>query len=187
MVSELSIAEMRRKSGHQEVLGETLAKFEFFMHGWHPYSRFLDVEKIDLILRRRTSSTVEYREVQVKIGKLYPMKAKWERKLFSITSWRFFSETYLDELSRHAGLFVSYVLAEDDGFKGDLFNFRVKHFVDCIRRSHRARKENYKVLISRSHDASPRWYMWSGERFDDIHQAAVIDVTDSYRNFSVLD
>ena len=88
---------MRRKSGHQEVLGETLAKFEFFVRGWHPYTRFLDVEKIDLILRRRTQTAVEYREVQVKFGKLFPLRAKWEREVFSITSWRFFSEAYLSE------------------------------------------------------------------------------------------
>ena len=64
-------AEMRRRAGHQEILGETLAKFEFFQHGWHPYTRFLDVDKIDLILRRRNDSQVDYREVQVKFGKLY--------------------------------------------------------------------------------------------------------------------
>jgi hypothetical protein len=52
----------RRKAGHQEILGETLAKFEFFQHGWHPYSRFLDVDKIDLILRRRLDSQVQYRK-----------------------------------------------------------------------------------------------------------------------------
>jgi hypothetical protein len=48
----------RRRAGHQEILGETLAKFEFFQHGWHPYSRFLDVDKIDLILRRRRGADV---------------------------------------------------------------------------------------------------------------------------------
>jgi hypothetical protein len=55
--------ELRRKAGHYEVLGETYAKFEFFQKGWNPYSRFLDVDKVDLILRRTTPppSTGRYR------------------------------------------------------------------------------------------------------------------------------
>ena len=44
---------MRSRAGHYEILGETYAKFEFFEKGWNPYSRFLDVDKVDLILRRR--------------------------------------------------------------------------------------------------------------------------------------
>lgn len=46
-------AEVRRKAGHYEILGETYAKFEFFENGWNSYSRFLDVDKVDLILRRK--------------------------------------------------------------------------------------------------------------------------------------
>src|SRR5690242_18440448 len=82
--------ELKRKAGHYEILGETLAKFEFFEHGWNPYSRFLDVDKVDLILRRSGQGKPVYREVQVKFGKLYPVGPAWERQLFDITSWRFF-------------------------------------------------------------------------------------------------
>ena len=57
--------ELRRKAGHYEILGETYAKFEFFQKGWNPYSRFLDVDKVDLILRRRVNGLPDYREVQV--------------------------------------------------------------------------------------------------------------------------
>jgi hypothetical protein len=49
---------MKQKAGHQEILGETLAKFEFFQNGWHPYSRFLDIDKVDLILRRRLADKI---------------------------------------------------------------------------------------------------------------------------------
>jgi hypothetical protein len=56
---ELLAADMRSRFGHYEVLGETYAKFEFFEKGWNPYSRFLDVDKVDLILRRRTATGVE--------------------------------------------------------------------------------------------------------------------------------
>jgi hypothetical protein len=57
-------SERRRKAGHPEVFGETIAKFEFFQYGWNPYSRFLDVDKVDLILRRTVHGLPEYREVQ---------------------------------------------------------------------------------------------------------------------------
>jgi hypothetical protein len=64
--------EHRRRAGHYEILGgETYAKFEFFQKGWNPYSRFLDVDKVDLVLRRTWANVPEYREVQVKFGKLY--------------------------------------------------------------------------------------------------------------------
>src|SRR5262245_49291018 len=92
----ISTAEMKRKAGHQEILGETLAKFEFFQHGWHPYTRFLDVDKIDLILRRRRGDHVEYREVQVKFGKLYPCTTRWSLPFFDFTSWRFFKDRDLE-------------------------------------------------------------------------------------------
>lgn len=64
--------EARRKAGHYEILGETYAKFEFFENGWNPYSRFLDVDKVDLILRRRDTDQPIYREVQVKYGVYRP-------------------------------------------------------------------------------------------------------------------
>lgn len=63
--------EGRRKAGHYELLGETYAKLEFFEKGWNPYSRFLDVDNVDLILRRTLNGVPLYREVQVKFGKLY--------------------------------------------------------------------------------------------------------------------
>lgn len=59
---------LRHKAGHLEILGETIAKFEFFERGWNPYSRFLDVDKVDLILRRTENDSPVYREVQVKYG-----------------------------------------------------------------------------------------------------------------------
>jgi hypothetical protein len=49
--ANLSRKEIKLKAGHQEILGETIAKFEFFESGWNPDSRFLDVDKVDLILR----------------------------------------------------------------------------------------------------------------------------------------
>ena len=56
-VSEQIAADMRSRAGHYEILGETYAKFEFFEKGWNPYSRFLDVDKVDLI--RKCESTAK--------------------------------------------------------------------------------------------------------------------------------
>jgi hypothetical protein len=183
---ELSTAHMRRKAGHQEILGETLAKFEFFQHGWHPYTRFLDVDKIDLILRRRREQKVEYREVQVKFGKLYTCARKWELPLFSVSSWRFFTEKALNDLTEREGLYLAYVLAPDDGFKGDLFVFPIKTFAECVRRADRLGDGAYRVYISRAHGDEPRWYMRRKPRFTELTQETVIDVTEYYRNFKCL-
>lgn len=177
---------MRRKAGHQEILGETLAKFEFFQHGWHPYTRFLDVDKIDLILRRRRGTQVEYREIQVKFGKLYTCTAKWELPLFSVSSWRFFTEGNLTGLTDRQGLFFAYVLAPDDGFKGDMFIFPIDTFADIVRRSDKLKNESYRVYISRAHGEKGRWYVRRKSRFDALSEATTIDVTDYYRNFACL-
>ena len=97
-------ADMRSRAGHYEILGETYAKFEFFEKGWNPYSRFLDVDKVDLILRRRSATGQRiYREIQVKFGKLYPVGPAWERELFDFTSWRFFKEQELCRAPRSEG------------------------------------------------------------------------------------
>jgi hypothetical protein len=178
--------EMKQKSGHQEILGETLAKFEFFQHGWHPYTRFLDVDKIDLILRRRRDSRVEYREIQVKYGKLYRCTRNWELPLFSHSSWRFFTEKNLTDLTDRGGLFLAYVLAPDDGFKGDMFIFPIETFAKIVRRSDRLRNGSYRVYISKTHGESPRWYVRRLPNFDKLDSSTTIDVTKHYRDFKCL-
>jgi hypothetical protein len=181
-----STAEMRRKAGHQEILGETLAKFEFFQHGWHPYSRFLDVDKIDLILRRRFDLKVEYREVQVKFGKLYNCKVAWERPLFDVSSWRFFKDKHLESMTDRPGLFFAYVLAPDDGFKGDMFVFPIKKFADLIRNADRLGNGDYRVFISRSKADGTRWYLRRKSGFAELNDKTVIEVTKHYRDFGCL-
>ena len=179
-------AEMRRRAGHQEILGETLAKFEFFQHGWHPYTRFLDVDKIDFILRRRRGSNIDYREIQVKFGKLYTCTKQWELRLFSVSSWRFFTEKNLLDLTEREALFFVYVLAPDDGFKGDMFIFPIEIFADCVRKSDRLKNGSYRVYISRTPGDNPRWFMRREPRFEKLSPKTVIDVTAYYRNFTCL-
>lgn len=81
---------IKQKAGYYEIQGETIAKFELFENGWNPYSRYLDVDKVNLLLRKRGSKgTIEYREIQVKLGTLFTC-GKWEQKIFDVTTWRFF-------------------------------------------------------------------------------------------------
>ncbi len=137
-------AETRRRAGHYEILGETYAKFEFFENGWNPYSRFLDVDKVDFILRRLHTNRPVYREVQVKFGKLHRCTAKWELQHFDVTSWRFFRENEFDAFLDHPDFFVAYVLAEDSGYLRDMFIFPVRDFVGLLRAAILLRKWGQK-------------------------------------------
>jgi len=136
----MATRQQKAQAGHYEILGETLAKFEFFEAGWNPYQRYLDVDKVDFILRRRVADKVVYREVQVKYGKLYDCGPKWEQALFVVTSWRFFKH---DEFANYFGrkdLYLAYVLAHDAGYKGDILSVsdlnlpRLACQGSCIRR-----------------------------------------------------
>src|SRR5262245_3472368 len=118
-------ADIRHGAGHYEVLGETYAKFEFFENGWNPYTRFLDVDKVDLILRRRHQNRPVYREVQMKYGKLYQVGTSWERAIFDYTSWRFFREDEFEAYLDHSDFFIALILAADIGYQRDIFIFPV--------------------------------------------------------------
>ena len=114
----------RRKAGHYEILGETYAKFEFFENDWNPYSRFLDVDKFDLILRRKNpSGETLYLEVQVKFGKLYEVGSRWEQELFDVTSFRFFKEDEFAGQIDQKDFFIAYILARDIGYKGEISSY----------------------------------------------------------------
>ena len=65
---------LEQRPGHLEIIGETAAKLLLFQRGWNPFSRFLDVDKVDLILRRNRKNKTEYREIQVKYRRLFEHK-----------------------------------------------------------------------------------------------------------------
>jgi len=176
--------ELRRRAGHYEVLGETYAKFEFFQKGWNPYSRFLDVDKVDLILRRATKGQTIYREVQVKFGKLFRVGPAWERRLFDVTSWRFFKQGEFDKVN--ASLHVAYVLSEDDEYRGDFFVFPVRAFASIIRAAPLTGGK-HRVCISRTLAEPKRWVLRREARFAEVTPATCWDVTEYRRNFDVLD
>lgn len=178
-------ADTRRRAGHYEILGETYAKFEFFENGWNPYSRFLDVDKVDLILRRRDSNRPIYREVQVKYGKLYRCAQKWEIPLFDVTSWRFFREGEFDEYVDHPDFFIAYVLAEDIGYRGDLFIFPVRNFVELLRAAISS-GDKKKMYISRLRDRPETWVLRKENKFVSVVDSTAVDVSRYRRNFQAL-
>jgi hypothetical protein len=184
-------ADTRSRAGHYEVLGETYAKFEFFEKGWNPYSRFLDVDKVDLILRRRTATGQRiYREVQVKFGKLYPVGPAWEREHFDFTSWRFFKEDEFAAQIEQKDFFIAYVLSRDPtpdkpGYQGDIFIFSVRDF-DRIIRSGIPSKGQRKVYLSRLKGEGEHWVLRRATRFADITDETCLDVTAYRRNFGAL-
>lgn len=175
----------RRKAGHYEILGETLAKFEFFEAGWNPYQRYLDVDKVDFILRRRHLDLVDYCEVQVKYGKLYDCTLKWERPLFDLSSWRFFTDGEFSDVAHRRDFYLTYVLAHDSGYAGDLFIFPISVFHNLLNRAV-VSGEKRIVWISRSKLNKDRWYFRIARNFASIDQSTCIDVTEYRRNFAVL-
>ena len=183
-------ADMRSRAGHYEILGETYAKFEFFEKGWNPYSRFLDVDKVDLILRRRIEGQIVYREIQVKFGKLYPVGPAWEREHFDFTSWRFFKE---EEFAGHLDqkdFFIAYVLSRDPdpgkpAYQGDIFIFPVRKFVEVISQGISSKGQR-KVYLSRFKGERERWVLRKETRFSEISEKSCLDVTVYRRNFASL-
>jgi hypothetical protein len=167
---------MRQKAGHQEILGETLAKFEFFQKGWHPYSRFLDIDKVDLILRRRLTDKIVHREVQVKFGKLYTRMSAWEHEFFTCSSWRFFTEKDLDDMTERVGLFLAYVLSRDEGFKGDILIFPINDFVEIVRSSHKSGTVNIRSIF-RVHQVISRAGMLGGRKKSSTPQTIKLSLT----------
>jgi len=66
-------------AGHKEIIGETIAKLILHKNGFNPYSRFLDKEAIDLIVRNDKGEDITYNDIQVKYSKKYldPKENYW--------------------------------------------------------------------------------------------------------------
>ena len=179
-------AEVRRRAGHREILGETYAKLEFFEKGWNPYTRFLDVDKVDMILRRRHQNRTIYREVQVKYIKLWLLTPSQEGGLFDLTSWRFFREDEFDAFLDHSDFYIVLILAADTGYDGDIFIFPVRDFVRLVGLAIRSGGKR-KVYISRSRHDQSKWYLRRVTKIADITPVSTEDVSSFRRNFTVLD
>lgn len=180
----------RRRAGHYESLGETYAKFEFFENGWNPYSHYLDVDKVDLILRRRVGGTRIYREIQVKYGKLYDVGAAWEKALFAVTSWRFFKEVEFAAYADQPDLFVAYVLSHDVGYDRDIFIFPVRDFIGIVKAAiplaSDGKRGQRKMYLSRLKGTADKWYLRRESRFDAVTEKTCLDISGYRRAFHLL-
>jgi len=175
----------RLRAGHYEIQGETIAKFEFFENGYNPYSRYLDVDKVDLILRSKKDGKISYTEVQVKFGRLYPCGGQWQIQNFDFTSWRFFKLEEFKNTSKN--LFVAYVLSNPNGYDGDIFIFPSQVFHKLINSSivtNTKRGKKAKMYIAHCiHD--DRWYLWKKWKFNEVNKETTVDVTEYRRNFKL--
>lgn len=173
------------KAGHYEIHGETIAKFEFFQNGFNPYSRYLDVDKVDLILRKKEKNKVRFVEIQVKFGTLYTNAAKWYKDRFDCHSWKFFN---LDEF-KHSdeSLYIAYVLSLPNNYKGDIFIFPSKVFHGLINKSIKSNtKKGIKSKFIIAHDYKlNKWFLCTKSKFAENEFSNGIDVTSYRRNFDI--
>lgn len=172
------------KAGHYEIHGETIAKFEFFQNGFNPYSRYLDTDKVDLILRKKENGKVRYLEVQVKFGTLFTQDQPWYKQKFSCHSWKFFK---LDEFANASNdLFVAFVLSLPNNYNGDIFIFPVQTFHDLINKATKSNTKkgaSAKFMIVHYHPKN-EWYLCTTSKLRD-GVSNWIDVTQYRRNFNL--
>lgn len=176
------------KPGHLEVIGETAAKLLLFQKGWNPYSRFLDVDKVDLILRRTRKNKTEYREIQVKYRRLFEHKAdKWDGKLFSATAWY---NADVDEFAAHRpGFFIMFVFGYPDRtIEKDVLLIPSGEFHEIIKKSPPIKDGKKRVLYISKARVGPGWYIWLNRRkFSQIDSRTCQDVSKYLNNFESLD
>jgi len=181
---------VEQRSGHLEIIGETAAKLLLFQQGWNPYSRFLDVDKVDLILRRNRKSATEYREIQVKYRRLYvsDKSSRWASKLFSATAWY---NADMDEFASHRpGFFVMFIFGyADRQIEKDVLIFPSRDLHEIIQRCPLLKKNgNARVLYISKSCAESRWYVrLTRNKFAQIDANTGVDVTKYLNNFAILD
>lgn len=177
------------KPGHLEIHGETIAKFELFENGFNPYSRYLDIDKVDLIVRYRYNNEVMFKDIQVKYGRLYDRLTKNQSLHFKYTSWRIVDENeFLHDKYSH--LFIIYVLVHLSGYNGDIFIFPIDFYNSMLRQAIKTNTKNgikRKIYFSEHHDG--RWFAWKKENFKGIISISdidAIDITKYRRNFVII-
>ena len=178
------------RSGHLEIIGETAAKLILFQHGWNPYSRFLDVDKVDLILRRNRKSVTEYREVQVKYRRLFASEksSRWASQFFSATAWY---NADIDEFAAHrAGFFVMFIFGYPDReIEKDVLIFPSRDLHEIIQRAPLKKKgTDERVLYISKSCTDSRWFVrLTRNKITQVDATTVVDVTKYRNNFAVLD
>jgi len=178
----------KQKAGHLEVIGETAAKLLLFQKGWNPYTRFLDEDKVDLLLRRRKNRKTEYREIQVKYRRFYSNSpSRWARKLFTNTLWY---EVKSNEFAEHRpNLFVLFVFGHpNQRVEEDALLFPSADLHRIIQKSPPVKGGKRRVLyISKAVDGDG-WHVWRRRnQFASINSKTCHDVSKYLNNFAALD
>jgi hypothetical protein len=181
---------VENRSGHLEIIGETAAKLLLFQQGWNPYSRFLDVDKVDLILRRNRNNAPEYREIQVKYRRVWEgsEQGPWASKFFSATAW--YSAKMNEFASHRPGFFVMFVVGYPNRrIETDVLIFPSRALHEIIQRAPLHKKgEDTRVLYISKSLADSRWYVrLTRNKIAQIDATTCDDVTNYCNNFAILD
>lgn len=172
-----------QKAGHYEIHGETIAKFEFFENGFNPYSRYLDVDKVDLILRKKENGLVRFVEVQVKYITLYTSPQSWETEKHC---WRFFGLNEFEGAS--PDLYIALVLSFPGNYQGDIFIFPAQFFHSIVNQAVRnnSKKGGQIAKFMIAYDARlDRWFLLTKSVNKAYKPRNGIDLTVYRRNFNI--
>lgn len=179
-----------KRVGHQEIHGETIAQFEFSQKGWNPFRHYRDEDQVDLLLRRRDRSKApEYREIQVKWCRTWDRNelSLWERSLFTHRTWRNFQAN--EFINHRPELFVALVIPRPDGiYSGDFFLFTSSEFNSLIECAPLHKKNGFIKTFILGCSEDQNWFLClQRTKFTNLMENHVKNITNSRRNFSILD
>src|SRR5687768_2829924 len=166
-------------TGHLEVIGETIAKFELFQNGWNPFQHFVDDDKVDLVIRKRAANgDILFREIQVKHGRLYQSrKSTWTGALFQRTGWRNFARDEFIEQRKNFFVMLVFGGTADFQYAGDTFVFRGSEFHAILQQLPQFGSGADKGVMYLSLGNDGRWYVLkSRKKFKCISKETCIDV-----------
>jgi len=148
------------KPGHQEVIGETIAKLRLFEKGINTYSRFLDVDAVDFVIRSRKRKKINYKEIQMKYSKYHK---KSNGYWFGINKKSF---EYRDNF------YFMFICGEI----GNIFIIPSKKLKNFIRKFN-SDKVKWHVFIK---ERKNMWYFSTKKEYDDIN------ITEYRNQFEIL-
>jgi hypothetical protein len=176
-------------TGHLEIIGETIAKFELYQNGWNPFEHFVDDDKVDLVIRKRSADgDILFREIQVKHGRFYESgKSGWRRTLFARTAWRNFARQEFCEDRKNFFVMLVFGGTMDFQYAGDTFVFRGSDFHGLLQQLPAFRRGGEEVAMYLALGNDGRWYVLKDrKKIACISQDTCIDVTNARRNFGIL-
>lgn len=167
------------KTGHKEIISETIAKIRFFKEGINAYSRFLDTQRIDFIVRvDKPGGKVDYKEIQVKYCRAYKISRK---KYKMVHGWTTIDK---NKLRIAPNFYYVVIVGLDDP---NFFIFPSKEFVELLKKYVRFSKTKknkiiYNLDIDRyapnKHGILKKRELRKAKQRNDLGN--YVDITDSY-------